>query len=115
MEPDASEGSESGQKQRCLQDPTVLNRLITLVHPPPEDLTKQRRRSRNSSPVHSAADLESAVPSIKKYEINAANEAAGEYSPALEKVQGIQNLAATSCPASTSIGVHAESPPCIIC
>jgi hypothetical protein len=76
MEPDASEGSESGQKRRRLQDPTVLNRRLTLVRPSSqEDLSERSSRSRKSSPVRSAADLESAVPPIKKCEINPANEA----------------------------------------
>ncbi|KAI9861223.1 MAG: hypothetical protein M1813_005396 [Trichoglossum hirsutum] len=76
MEPDASEGSESGQKRRRLQDPTALNRRLTLVCPSSqEDLSERSSRSRKSSPIRSAADLESAVPPIRKCEINPANEA----------------------------------------
>ena len=76
MERDASEDSESGQKRRRLQDPTALNRRLTPVRPSShEDLSEQSSRSRKSSPVRSAADLESAVPPIKKCKINPATEA----------------------------------------
>ena len=76
MEPDVSEGSESGQKRRRMQDPTVLNRRLTLVRPPSqEDFSERSNRSRRSSPVRSAADLESAGPPIKRCGINPANEA----------------------------------------